>query len=862
MATTFHLHYAAPFGLQVALVVADEVTPLEWNEGDWWTATLDIPARTAYRYAVVGGGEVQPEHGPARLVPDEPSAVVDRWRSPDPARRSRTSSLFTRSLTNLYTKRPTESGEVTLRLLEPAIRPGWRIVVTGDSVALGEWEPDAGVPLHPAPYPWWEASFATSGTPVDYKYVVIDERGGRRWEVGRNRRILATTGRTVVTDDEVSGLTGWRGAGVAIPVFSLRTERGVGVGQFTDLEPLADWAAAVGLSLVQLLPVNDTVLNHDWDDSYPYNPVSVHALHPLYIDLDAIERGGIEKEVAEARARLNPLPEIDYVTVMEEKWRLLRLAYANASNHLAADRDFAAFVARERHWLVPYSAWCTLRDRHGTPDFRRWEGDATYRADRIERMAQPGSVDYDDLRFHWFVQYHLHRQLTAAAEYARQCGVALKGDLPIGVAPESVEVWQHPELFHIDAQTGAPPDAFAVHGQNWQFPTYDWDTMAADGFQWWRDRFTALARYVDAYRIDHVLGFFRIWEIPQSADDGLLGHFRPSLPLSADEVRAALGDVDLDVLLRPFITVAGLERFGEHAERVRTGFFMERNGGFVLMPGVATQRRILRAFDHGILDDLDEAERAAIARGLLDIAADVLLLEVADGYQPRISWQDTTHYTGLAPHQQTAFDAMAIDFFHHRHSELWEIHGRETLPPIVEATDLLACGEDLGMVPELVPRIMNELGLLSLEIERMPKRLGEWMADPSHAPYLSVVSPSTHDTTTLRMWWTEDTALTARYWQEALGQIGPVPPELDGGTATALMRRQLSSPAMLCILPMSDVFAIDESVRRNEVATERINDPANRHNKWRYRLHLSLEELASADGFNAAVRNLIAASGR
>ncbi len=734
--------------------------------------------------------------------------------------------------------------------------------IVGSAAEMGAWNPTRGLSMVPAPFPWWEAGADLPAEPAEYKFVVTGSDGSQAWEAGTNRLLSATEGTTIVHDDEVRGLRGWRGAGVAVPIFSLRSNRGVGAGQFTDIEPLADWAASVGISVIQLLPVNDTVLNHDWDDSYPYNPVSVQALHPLYMDLDAIDDGGIGAETEAMRRRLNGLPEISYVEVMEEKWRLLRQAYRNASVALSEDAGFDAFVADERSWLIPYSAWAVLRDRHGTPDFRRWGGDATYRPERVDAMAEPGSPDYGDLRFHWFVQYHLQRQLTAAADYARGRGVALKGDLPIGVAPESVEVWRQPELFHVGAQTGAPPDAFAVRGQNWEFPTYDWSRMAEDGYAWWRDRFTALARYVDVYRIDHVLGFFRIWEIRQSADDGLLGHFRPSLPLSVEEVQAVLGPVDLEPLTKPLASEATLERFGEHATRIRDGFFLAKPHGLALMPGVATQRRILRAFELGILDDLDEGERLHVRRTLLDVAADVLLLEVAGGYEPRISWQDTEHYRRLDDAQRTGFDTLAIDFFHHRHTALWEAHGRATLPAIVDATDLLTCGEDLGMVPDLVPRVMNELGLLSLEIERMPKRLGEWMADPAAAPYLSVVSPSTHDTTTLRMWWTEDRALTERFWREALGKEDSAPSELDGPTAEAMVRRQLDSPAMLSIIPMSDLLAIDEGLRRTEIATERINDPSNRHNRWRYRLHLSLDELAAADHFNHRVRTLIAGSGR
>jgi 4-alpha-glucanotransferase len=863
MPTSFHIHYATAFGQQIEIVIDGVAHPMEWAEDGWWSTPVDAPPGASYHYRVSHDGEIiAVETEPHRTMQDDaPGHVVDRWRDADPARLSRESALFTRSLTARHPATVESDGDTTLRLLEPWIPEGAQVRAVGDGAPLGDWDPGAGIELSPSPYPWWEAS-ADIGRPAEYKYVVV-HGDDIVWESGPNRTIPATEGPTLVHDDEVRGLPGWRGAGIAIPVFSLRTGRGIGSGQFTDLVPLAEWAATMGVSVIQLLPVNDTVLDHDWQDSYPYNPVSVQALHPLYIDLDDIPGAGITAEVDKARSELDHLPEMDYVAVMERKWELLRRAYTNLSAALDSDDGFQSFVDREWDWLGPYSAWATLRDRHGTGDFTRWGADAAFDEKRVETMATPGGADHDDLRFHWFVQYHLQRQLTSAANHARRLGVALKGDLPIGVAPESVEVWTRPELFHIGAQTGAPPDAFAVLGQNWQFPTYDWDRMAEDGFRWWRDRFTALARYVDVYRIDHVLGFFRIWEIPPDADDGLLGHFRPSLPLSRTVVEQTLWPVDVDAMTRPAVAEDALPRlFGAHADRVRSGFFSAGERGLRLMPGVADQRRILTAFDNGILADLPDDQRTRIRRGLLDVAADVLLLEVGDGYQPRISWQDTEHYRRLTPEQRASFDEMAIDFFHHRHQQQWEEQGRLTLPAIVGATNLLTCGEDLGMVPDMVPDVMNDLGLLSLEIERMPKRLGAWTADPAGAPYLSVVSPSTHDTTTLRMWWRDDRVVAQRMWNEKLGGEGEAPVDLSGPIAEVLVRRQMASPAMLCIVPLSDLLAIDETLRRDDPDAERINDPADRHNRWRYRLHLTIGELAGADGFNDRLRSIITDNGR
>ena len=547
-------HYATVPGHRLQVVVGDQATDLAWTDGDWWTATVEVNGPYHYRVVaddVVVAREVAPEH---RVPPPVTAGdvVVDRWQVHDPVRPARRSTLFSRAVAAHRPAVPESAPRhgVRLRLLEPDVPAGWQLVAVGAGAGLGAWQVEDAPALVPAPdgYPWWQASVAGDlGTA--YRYALRGPEGQVLWETGDDRRLPAGVAPTAtVVDEAFGGRPGWRGAGVAVPVFALRGERSLGVGQFGDLPAFVDWAADAGLAVVQLLPVNDTIAVHGWDDSYPYDPVSVHALHPMYVDVEDLP--GAERvadAVAMLRDELDALDAVDYPRVMAAKWSLLRHLY------LAAPPDPAvtAFAEAEWDWLGPYALWCVLRDHYGTADHATWGSDADFDADRVAEMAAPAHPDHDELMFHVWVQYHLRRQLDAAADHAWGRGVALKGDLPIGVSPTSVETWVHPEWFHLGTQTGAPPDDFAVDGQNWGFPTYAWDAMAQDGYGWWRHRFEALARTFDAYRIDHVLGFFRIWEIPAGASSGLLGRFRPCLPLSGAEVRGWLDDVDLDALTRP-----------------------------------------------------------------------------------------------------------------------------------------------------------------------------------------------------------------------------------------------------------------------------------------------------------------------
>ena len=791
--------YETTTGQRLQIVAGGKITELVWTTGHWWKGEVEISG--AYRYRLVEGDTiVRQEHGPDHEPPPgltHGTQVVDRWQEQDALRTSRRSSLFSRARAVHHRAEPCiepeNSDGVRFRLLEPDVPSGWHPVVL---VTDGTNGSTITIPMRPAHdgYPWWEAVYGP--TPVaGYRYALRRPDGGLEPEPGQLRIVPPDATRTMVVDEAIRGRSGWRGAGLALPVFALRGEHSLGVGQFNDLPAFIDWAADAGMSVVQLLPINDTTVTHDWQDSYPYDPVSVHALHPLYIDvLDLPGADAVVDEVTRLRGELDGLPQIDYLRVMSAKWRLLRTLYA-------ADRNcqgLLAFMDAEWDWLGPYALWCVLRDRHGTADRSEWGLDATFDPTRVAAVRRPDHADHDEFRFHAWLQFHLHRQLEAAAEHAWSRGVALKGDLPIGVSPHSVETWEHPEWFNIGTQTGAPPDDFAVDGQNWGFPTYDWEAMADDGYQWWRHRFAALARTFDAYRIDHVLGFFRIWEIPAGQHSGLRGRFLPCLPLTEPELRGWLDDIDLAPLVTP----------------------------------------------------LDDDPR------------NQTLLAVPGGWHPRIQWWKTSGYDQLSTKNRSAFDDMANAFFYARHDALWRGRGRMALRGVVEATDMLACGEDLGMVPPQVPEVMRELGMLSLEIERMPKQLGHWRTDPATVPYLSVTSTGTHDMAVLRGWWRESPTTAARLWNEVLKHDGQAPTDLPSAAAEDIVAAQFASPAMLAILPLQDLLAIDAELAHEDPDAECINVPDDRHHRWCYRLHLTTSELHCAGPLTSRLRLLVERAGR
>ncbi len=728
------------------------------------------------------------------------------------------------------------SRRLRITIRAPRVPAGHRLCISGGHPLLGEWDPARAQPMSGSHYPSWELDLP--GEQIcglfEFKFGLWDESRKRlvEWEAGPNRvfhGLPPGAAPLVVNYEQFWHPEMWRGAGVAIPVFSLRSETGYGIGEFADLAAFAEWAALCGLHLVQVLPVNDTSSDFTWRDSYPYKSISTAALHPVYLNLErvfAYYGADLPPDYAARRAALNRLPQIDYETVIKTKLAYLRGLFDRTMTAPATDPGLKDFVRDHEHWLFPYAAFCRLRDLHGTADFTQWGPDAVYRERELRNWFSPGAPEYPQVMFQCWLQYHLDRQLGEAVAAGHARGVAFKGDLPIGVDRSSVEVWTQPELFRLDRQTGAPPDAFSALGQNWRFPTYNWGRMEEDHYEWWRRRFRRMSTAFDALRIDHILGFFRIWEIPIRYQEGILGHFNPALPLS-----------------RAQIARAGFTRDPKlYAE---TQPLPERESPTCSQPSTKTQRAVRDAndsqnFDVLFLEDPDQP----------------------DHFHPRINLADTAVFSSLPPKEQAALRCLHDDYFYHRHTQFWADEALRKLPVLMDASPMLICGEDLGMVPESVPIVLKRLGLLSLEVQRWPKVLGRHFGNPRDYPYLSVCTTSTHDMSTVRGWWEEEPEARQLFWTEAMGRNGTAPVECSAAICRSILQQNLGAPSMWCILPLQDWLGIDARLRHPDAAAERINVPAIPRHYWRYRMHLTIESLLQAKEFNAEVASLVRAAAR
>ncbi|HEV7925710.1 MAG TPA: 4-alpha-glucanotransferase [Verrucomicrobiae bacterium] len=771
---------------------------------------------------------------------------------------------------------PPVSATHSFRVKAPLLPKGQTICLLGNIPALGGWNQAEPVLLRRSGENGGfsvQLVLAKESFPIAYKYGVYDlERNAFvRYEDGSNRVLseAAAPGGQVIVNDGFARVPRalWRGAGVSIPVFSLRSERSFGVGEFLDLPLLADWARRAGLKLIQILPVNDTSASHTWMDSYPYAAISAFALHPLYLNLDRVagsDNASLLESLAGQRQQLNALATVDYEAVMKAKLAFVRKIFPAQRENILASADYRKFCEENEHWLAPYAAFCFLRDKFGTADFNQWPQHRVYDAAKIRALAAGDAAAREEIDFHSFIQYHLHLQLREAADQVQAHGLILKGDIAIGVSPHSADVWQQPERFHTDMQAGAPPDPFAAKGQNWGFPTYNWPRMRQDGFDWWKRRLAQMSFYFDAFRVDHILGFFRIWSIPRHAVEGILGYFVPAIPVQVGEFAARGILFDYERFARPFINDAVLrEVFGERAEIVRRQFLDPAlRGTYSLKPEFATQRDVAKYF--ASLPEQKRDERLQV--GLFDLISNVLLIDVPGSagaqFHFRLGIEQTASFRQLDQATQARLRDLCVDYFFRRQDDFWRREALQKLPALKRVTNMLICGEDLGMVPACVPEVMKQLGLLSLEIQRMPKAMNMDFSRPADAPYLSVVTPATHDMSTLRGWWLEDKNRTQIFFNQELRQAGPAPTECEPWISREIVRQHLDSPAVWSIFQLQDLLGMDAALRRPDVDAERINVPGVTNFYWRYRMHISLEALGDEEGFTRLVENLIRQCGR
>ncbi|PJD94710.1 MAG: 4-alpha-glucanotransferase [Parachlamydia sp.] len=297
--------------------------------------------------------------------------------------------------------------------------------------------------------------------------------------------------------------------GICVPVFSLHSETSGGIGEFTDLIPLIDWCRNVGLDIIQTLPLNDTGL-----ETSPYSALSAFALNPIHLGLVKLPYYADYPQLADPFAAIHALlkeQRIPYPKLHQLRDTYLRTYYALAGAEIVHSEAFQIFK-KSNTWVQDYALFKAIKIQRNWTSFTSWPEDV--RSPTPETLAKLAEEMKDEVAYHVFLQFLCDEQMREIKEYAEKQKVFLMGDIPILINAESADVWLHPELFNQKLTAGAPPDQYSAEGQNWGFPLYNWDKNRETNYAWWKKRLEIATRYYHLFRIDHVVGFYRIWGVP------------------------------------------------------------------------------------------------------------------------------------------------------------------------------------------------------------------------------------------------------------------------------------------------------------------------------------------------------------
>jgi len=621
---------------------------------------------------------------------------------------------------------------------------------------------------------------------------------------------------------------GQRIAGLVVPLLSLRKNNNAACGVFSDLVSLGKIAKKWGLSLIQLLPLNDT-----GNGPSPYAAISAFALHPIYISLsDSVDtmatfglpfKDEVAKELVRAENALNRRfgseariqhQQVQFEAVLQLKIDALRKAW-KASRDICSSLA-EAFAARET-WAKSYACFVALREEFGLAPWWEWpEWQSILPSDIDKLWFEPELAEEE--RFRLWLQVLAQDQLRRAVQEVRELGIDIMGDIPILLAKDSADVWFQGEIFILDKQAGAPPDMYSPRGQNWGFPLYNWDALRAQNYGFWRQRLQTADNFYTAYRIDHVLGFFRIWAISFHESDAYLGAFKPSRYLELVELKSmGFSDERIAWLSKPHIAEwkiqeaekkcldAGIslladskdpgaegkrekkqkeeqedkqkkereegreeERakrkalFAKSLEELRNYCFLRIKNEplFLFRPEIRGTAEIDALFGP-LWSEFSEAVQILdeYASTMHDWWIDRALYQFEpDRFVFQWSYRETTSWKSLSPQEQAALEAKA-EALSSESQDIWEKRGRELLSMLVSASEMQAFAEDLGAVPVCVPKVLRELKIPGLRVMRWER---EW--DKPNQPYipferyepLSVACTSVHDSTNLRQWWQEE----------------------------------------------------------------------------------------------------------
>ncbi|PIE90864.1 MAG: hypothetical protein CR997_04365 [Acidobacteria bacterium] len=902
MKITFKIHFNTHFGQQLAILGNCDALG-NWNPSQavfmshidhgYWVANLELPQRShykfTYKYVIFHGEHLEWEEGQNRQFQAKGSLkhveCQDYWRSSCDPRNTLFTAAFAKNI--MARKKPKKKAKIShadwvlrLQVYAPRVKKTDHVCVLGSDYTLGNWNPKKALEMDSKNFPLWKVEFSPKKKAqlLEYKFGIRNSISGEitTIEQGANRKLwippASEKSLVILTDYSLSYPIGnWKGAGVAVPVFSLRTSSSMGVGEFLDLKKCVDWAKACGMKIIQLLPINDTNRTGSLSDRSPYSAISSSALNPIYMNIQATAKGSryiSQRELEQLRRIFESNPNLDYASVYENKLKILKTLYNEQKEAFMTAKSTQVFFNENKHWLYPYALFRVYSEKYGHTNFKQWKKNAKFRHNLHVLEWNRHLPLIKEIAFWVFIQYHLHIQLQEASLYARQKHVVLKVDIPMDVAKNSVDTWVYPELFNTRVHAGAPPNDDAPQGQSWETATFNWDEMRNNQFAWWKSRLIHLSQYFDFFCVDRIPDFFRTWEVPKEAVHGTLGIYNKTIPYHIDEMREKGLNFDHTRFCKPYIREHILQALlGWRKQGVSEYFFDEIEPGvYNFKNNFDTQKKIQAFFEKRKREKSQDPFDSILENILMDLHDEVLFIQDPGSdssyFHPRHSLMKTRSFRELDAHSQAVLKEMHADYFNSRQEDFWRLEGLWKLQAVRYATEMLVCGNAAGTIPQCVPAVMDELNILKLCIQRMPSDSQIEFAHPADYPYLSVCTTSSHDMAPIRLWWESDREKAQRFYHSVLGKHGPAPRFAEDWLCKEILAQHLHAPSMWAIFPLQDLLAINHQLRRDHPHEEQVYDPGNPTQQWQYRMHLKLEDLLKAVDFNSDIKELIIQSGR
>ncbi|GHV85604.1 hypothetical protein AGMMS50230_12120 [Spirochaetia bacterium] len=653
-----------------------------------------------------------------------------------------------------------------------------------------------------------------------------------------------------------------RRIGVVVSVGALRGSESTGVGEFLDLIDLASLCADMDIGLIQILPVNDTGY-----ESSPYSALTAFALHPLYIRLSALEEAGaFTKEIENLGRQFDGESRFPYYRVLKAKMELLRKIYGANKKAIEDDAKSGALAKwiEENSWVKPYAVFRRLKESNEEKSWKEWPLYRQVSAGDITFLWDDPSLREEHLFWAW-LQKALDRQFSRAAKAIRGMGILLEGDLPILMNEDSCDVWSNPDIFEADLSAGAPPDMYSPGGQNWGFPIYHWEAQAKDNYSWWKARLKAAEKFYNAYRIDHVLGFFRIWAASRADNSSALGRFIPYVPVTRQDLEKLGFDKNrIRWLSRPHIPTA------EIWDGIRNNWGGSTSAGEISAEaGLVFDRALDRigGEELWLFKETIRGEKDIAALGLRP-ATETTLIQAwhnrlfheyeTDTFFPVWYFRNSRAYASLSKTEGAELEKL-LEERRIESEQIWEKEGLKLLSVLTESSAMLPCAEDLGAVPDCVPQVLSRLHILGLRVIRWFRRWdkeGQPYVPFDEYPELSVCTPSVHDSSTLREWWN-----TEADQETFAGFIGmpSLPRVYNPGMAKIVLKNAAAAASRFRVFQIQDLLHLSQKWYAADPASERINVPgtANEFN-WTWRLPTPIGEIRKDGDLVQSVKELAA----